>query len=278
MAGRGEREAETLVTWRSAVTQAVLTAVFPVFGYLDFPSTGRPVFLSRVVCIGWALALLAILVRQRKRPSLTFSRIAFGLAPIPLLPMFWLLAHERSLRILPLELFFRENLASVLCAVATPPAAAISLVVIAAITAQNFIVYYFGAIPLAADTTRLEPWTSLLIGVFAVGLALYRAHRQRAEVGLIVARERATALERMTRSFLAARDLANTPLQTLELSLSLLKGRYPQAQDLTTKMERSLMRLRELNLVLDIKASEVEWKTGDESFDAMSVLRKPDEP
>jgi hypothetical protein len=269
------REAEALVTWRSAVTQAVLTAIVPVAGMLDFPNAGTAVLISRGFTLVWALTLLGVLLAQRKRPRLEFCRLACALAPLPLLVMFWLLIHERSARDLPLEIFIRGNVASLLFAMQTPPKAAANLVTISAFTVENLVLYWNGTIVRVPHTTSwLEPWTSLLVGACAVGLALYRARRMRREVQLIAAVERALALDRLTRSFLAVRDLANTPLQTLEVTLALLDARYPAAHDLTRKMARSLMRMRELNQILSAQASNLSWKNGGESFDPTSVLKE----
>jgi hypothetical protein len=47
----------------------------------------------------------------------------------------------------------------------------------------------------------------------------------------------------------AMRDLMGTPLQTLELSLSVLKKRHPEERALLDRMRRSLQRLAELRPV-----------------------------
>jgi hypothetical protein len=270
-----ERDAEAIVTRRAAVTILVLSAIIPVYGYLDLPVVSLPVRISRLVAVGWALLFLGILLMKWQRPPLVFTRIVFGLAPIPLLPMFWLLAHERNARGLPLELFIRENVVSLLLAALTPPSATFTILLICAFTLQGIALYSVGGIPIVRAAENLQPWTSALIGLSAVGLALYRAHRQREEVRLIVARERATALERLTRSFLAIRDIANTPLQTLEVSLSLLTARHPEDRDLASTMQRSVVRLRDLNHVLASEAPELVGTAGEESFDPMKAIQTP---
>jgi hypothetical protein len=273
-AAPSERRAEALITRRSAITVTVLTLFFVIMGYLDFPAKSGPLVVLRMASVGWSLWLLAMLIRQGTHPGLWFSRVVVGLAPLPLLPIFWLTAQEHSIRNLPLELFIRENVCSVVWAVVAPPNVAVSAAVIVAFSSQSLILFWWGGIPLDRPITRMEPWTTLFVGFGSLLLAFYRAHRQRGEVRMIVAAERATALAQLARAFLAVRDLANTPLQTIEVALALLSERYPAAGELTIKIEHSLIRLRDLNEVLANKAAETEWRSGDESFDSMSVIQQ----
>jgi hypothetical protein len=268
-----EREAEALITWRAAVILCVITAIGPVAGFLNFPAAGRALFISRVVAIGWSLALLALLLAQSERKILWLSRLAYGFAPLPNFPMYWLVASERNLRGLPFDLFLREYVMVMVYALTTPPSVPISLCGIAAFTLQNLLLYRFRPYPLELQTAHLEPWTSLLWGASAMVVAFYRAHRQRREVMLIVQAERASALKRLLRAYLAIGDLLNTPLQTLRFAISLFATRHPEEQELTSKMERAVEGMHELNQVLATKASAGEWRPGDEAFDPLEVLR-----
>jgi hypothetical protein len=187
--------------------------------------------------------------------------------------MYWLVASERNLRGLPFDLFLREYVMVLTYALTAPPSVVISLCGIAAFTLQNLLLYRFRPYPLELQTAHLEPWTSLLWGASAMAVALYRAHRQQHEVVLIVQAERGIALKRLLRAYLAIGDLLNTPLQTLHFAISLFATRHPEEQDLTSKMERAVEGMQELNQVLAAKASEGAWRPGDEAFDPLEVLR-----
>jgi hypothetical protein len=279
--GRIEQEAEAQVSWRAAISQSLITLIAPVLAFLDFPTDNPGLIATRVLALAWSASLLTFLWWDRRRPGLRRSLVAFALAPLPLLPMFWYATLERNARDLPLELFFRHNMLSLIYALLTPPAVGVALIMIGLFTAQNLALFLLVPQSAAAmQTTRFQPWTTLLVGVCAAGIALYRARRQRAEVQLIVAREQASALTRLARSFLAVRDLANTPLQTLEISLSLLASRYPVADDLTERMGRSLRRMRELNRILSTRTSGIGWNGIGESFDPVEILKPtvPREP
>jgi hypothetical protein len=104
-------------------------------------------------------------------------------------------------------------------------------------------------------------------------LAVYRARRQQKDIATTVKLEQAEALQRLMRSYLAVRDLVNTPLQTLQTSAHLLAVRHPAAKEELAPMERAVERLKELNQLLADEASDVEWRSGTEAFDPVTVLR-----
>jgi hypothetical protein len=268
------QDAEVWVTWRCALTQSIITAFIALISWLNFPATGRPLAIIRAVTIVWALGLLGIAVAERKDPRRSVALSVFGLVPVPLFPMFLLIAHERSIRELPLELLFRENVASVVYALATPPAATLSLVIIAAFTLQGLSLYWMGGYPIAVEAFRLGPWITVVVGAFATGIALYRAHWQRREVTMIEEAERMVSLKRLAQTLHAVRDFANTPLQTIRIALSILASRHPEDHALTGTMERSMDRLSDLSKILEAEEAKVDWKPGEESFDPVQVISK----
>ena len=269
-------EAEALVTRRSAVTMSVFIAVGCLLGILNSSVAERPLLLARVISVAWAIVSIAILAAGRKRPQLWTARAAFAAVPIPLFPTFWLLVAERTVHGLPFETFVRQELMCIVYGFATPPSAAISLVVIAAFTIDSLVLLWTIAphSPLLA-VQGWQPWTILAFGLCAMVLALYGAHRQRKEVALIVEVEHVASLQRLVHAYLAVCDLMSTPLQTLKISLFLLGARCPGAREITSAMARSVDRLQELKGVLTTEASKVELKAGMESFDPLQVLQAP---
>jgi hypothetical protein len=172
-----------------------------------------------------------------------------------------------------MELFVREAIASAVYAVAAPPRAIVSLVPIAAFTVEALLAYWTAHESHHGQMPPWQPWTSLFYGTCMALLAVYRARRQQQDVATTVKLERAAALQRLMRSYLAVRDLVNTPLQTLRVSAHLLEVRYPTAKEITGPMERAVERLNELNQLLADEASAFEWSPGTEAFDAVTVLR-----
>lgn len=68
-----------------------------------------------------------------------------------------------------------------------------------------------------------EPWFSLVFAVFAMMLLFTRERRRKLEQRLANAEARAVMLARVSKMLLALRDRANTPLQTLEVAISMLE-------------------------------------------------------
>jgi hypothetical protein len=274
---RTVEKAEAFVTWRSAITASVLIAIIaavaPSSGILNLPGISRPFVVSRAATIALAIAVTGYLVIHRKYPRLSVVRVLFVLPAIPVLFMNWFLAHERAAQGLPMELLVREAVSSAVYALAAPPQAIVSLIPIAAFSLESLLVYWTARSSHDWLVPGWQPWTSLLYAACVALLAVYRAHRQQGEVATIVKLEQAAAMQRLMRSYLAVRDLVNTPLQTLRVSAHLLAGRYPGAAEVTGSMERAVERLNEVNRVLAEEASTVEWPPGTEAFDPLDVLR-----
>jgi hypothetical protein len=105
-----------------------------------------------------------------------------------------------------------------------------------------------------------EPWPTIIFGLFAFVLLGYHVRR--------------LALEReVTRvhAVLAVRDLANTPLQIIELSASLLRAGTADPETNLDRIDRAAARLRDLNQILAEQEAAPGWS--DASFDALRVLR-----
>jgi hypothetical protein len=266
------------VTWRCAITTNVVillqAALGPSVGIVNLAGTTRLFVIARATVLISTIGLLGLLVAQRKHPRLRTARLAFALPAAPVLVMYWFLEMERAAQELPVELFVRQVAASTAFAIATPPGAtALSLVAVGAFFAENLLLFW------AAHRFHLwqihawQPWSGLLAAACLALLALYRSHRLRREVAMIVDMEQAKALRHILRVYLAVRDMVNTPLQTLRVSASLLATRYPEAKTLTGRVERAVGRLIELNRALAAEASATEWPSGAEAFDPTAVLR-----
>jgi len=122
-----------------------------------------------------------------------------------------------------------------------------------------------------------EPWITLVWCGTGCGLLVFRVRTQRIEQRLQKARAEAESLERVARLFLAMRDAANTPLQSLEVGVSLLQQRSPENAALLVTMERALARLRSLTVRMAIADPLVDWDSDEESIDAEEVLRNLEE-
>jgi hypothetical protein len=102
-----------------------------------------------------------------------------------------------------------------------------------------------------AGTAPREPWVSLSSVLLAAVLYRYRGHQARLEREAAVARTESLMLRTTNDAFLAVKDMANTPLQSLEIALALLDERHP-SDPVIHGARRSAARLRELARVLPV--------------------------
>jgi hypothetical protein len=259
--------------WHCAVSMSALVGAASLLGLANAPNGEHPIAMVRAFSTVWSAAILGLLIARRSSPSLRLSKAAFALVPLPLFPTFWLLVGERTLHDLPFEAFVRQELVCIVYALATPPSAVISLCMIGAFSLDALLLlWWLGPYSHLVAAQSWQPWTILLCAGCAVAMALYRASGQRQVVAMAAAMEREAAMKELVYAHLAVRDLLNTPLQTLKISLSLLAARFPEARAIQATMWRSVERLDQLNSVLRTDGSEVEWKRGEESLDPVQVL------
>lgn len=88
-----------------------------------------------------------------------------------------------------------------------------------------------------------EPWFTLLFAGISVGLMWSSWRRHDLSLRLARAEARADALDQFNRVMLALRDRANTPLQTLELSIAVLEREATELAPSLATMRRAISQL-----------------------------------
>jgi hypothetical protein len=126
--------------------------------------------------------------------------------------------------------------------------------------------------PSLAPLFAIEVWTLLIFGAFGSLLLVYRIRSDRLRDNLVDAQGKSQALSSLAQRLLAISDLANTPLQILELNLPLLNG--AETRDSVSRVERAVGMLRRWHRILDREAIQLTWSSEAESFDAQAVLRE----
>jgi hypothetical protein len=165
---------------------------------------------------------------------------------------------------------FQAHKLSVITAALIAPGLIPGLVVIAFFGGAAIVQWSLFPAVERASLALGEPWAMLSWSAFAVVLLLSRMRRQNLHLALVLARAEAMTLRRLARHLLAVRDLANTPLQTLEINTALV-GSVPGAELYADRMRRSLERLREWQRILETDSVAI---SGEDplAFDARRVL------
>jgi hypothetical protein len=116
------------------------------------------------------------------------------------------------------------------------------------------------------------PWTTVIYPLIATGILIYRVRARRLEREMLHAIAQREELERFAKVSLAYRDLANSPLQTIELVRAELRKEHPESKDLLDRLQRSLARLRAMGEMLSQNEHQVVWTSKEEAFDAAQVI------
>jgi hypothetical protein len=116
----------------------------------------------------------------------------------------------------------------------------------------------------------LEPWQTVIFGLVALGLLARRRQHVSAVRKLARERSRRIGLARVARLVLSVRDCANTPLQTLTVSLALLRQTHA-GLDLD-QLEAAMVDLTFLSATLEEIHVGLEWAPDDLSFDSLERI------
>ena len=106
-----------------------------------------------------------------------------------------------------------------------------------------------------------EPWPTVAFGLAGVLALVYRFRRAQLEQEVARVQAQNLAIKRLANAFLSIRDLMNTPLQVIELSMNLLRHSNEPSEATIDRIDRSVQRLREINSVLVQHEKDIEWQS-----------------
>jgi hypothetical protein len=234
---------------RTARRQTLVSAAISIFG--DVGGAGVSFLLA-----GWAtgewfrlahmVLSVAVLVYLVKRPLATVRASVIGwlLLTLPVLPLLvlWTLEAPESRM---LEPFIAQKMVLIGVALLAPGPVVIGLAVTLAVVIESL----FLSVMRLGGLRGGEPWVTIFYGLFAVGLLLHRASERRLSARLLRANLETAALERMQLRSLEVRDRLNTPLQTLEVGVELLRRGHTdeKTNSLVRRLSNALERLKSLS-------------------------------
>jgi len=257
-----------------ATRSAAISGVLGIVGTAVFSlSVWHPSPAFRIAqVVGFVLngAVLAILWFRRARPSAALACTLFTLTVLPALVLVWL-ANEayatRSPRWVPYE---PDKLSVMALAMIAPPGWWSGIAAIGAFLAAALIHYRTMDETLRLHMVGGEPVGIIAYCLFAFLLLTFRQHGLKLQAELARAQSEKLVLESVARFAMSLRDLANSPVQTLELIRHALPAGDPRLGALERHMGHALDRLRQLNEVLVRYQHAITWEdAGATSFDAI---------
>jgi hypothetical protein len=227
----------------------------------DIP--GRPMWPA-LAASAVGLVMLVLLASRWGRHSLALARVSFVLNAAAIIFALWLTAVPDIASGRVATPFQAHKLAILVVALLAPDVT-VGLLCIAGYAGTAIGRYALFDPAMRERVSAGEPWVLVAYTLVGATLLVYRLRGFAMELRMHRAQAEAAALDDLARTLLIMRDLANTPLQTIELNLALMRRRAPQVEPMLGRIDRALDRLRELNEILTRHEARLGWDTRDES-------------
>lgn len=259
-----------LEAFRTLLFAAVATFIIQlIYIFIDGITLGSEMVLINSVHVVIALAMgVWLFFRRDNIPSVKTLEISFLIISAPFILSTWVgeslglqLGQVRQ-PLVPFQFF------CIYIALLSPGRVwiAVAEIFISLAIAVGFWIHLKSMYTLTGITG--EPWVTLTYGLIALMMLGARAYRRLLIQRLEKSRAEAEAFERAARLFLAVRDRANSPLQVINLCVSLIQSRNPEETETVERLRRSLLKLQDLT---DILAETDVWR---ETYEAGGDISK----
>jgi hypothetical protein len=260
---------------RIAWFSAMLATAIGIVGMLLELAGGRhvlgmpdwPAFVSLAV----SASVFGALVAQRSRKNIRFASVAFVVNAAAI--SFALLVRDPYYAQAGDWLPFQANKLGCVLAALLAPQLWSALVGVGLHTASAGLVLASVDVELHQQIV-FEPMGTVTFALVGVVLTLYRQRRLALERHVATVHAETVAAQQLARISLAVRDLANTPIQTLELCSAILQQRFPGAANILALQDRALARLTELGALLQRYEANLTWDHDATSLDAVAELER----
>jgi hypothetical protein len=267
------RDLDATHAWRGAFVAATLNAVAMPGDFLlarDIPNMPwYPSAVSALVGVG----LLVVLLIRRQRATVRLGSVVFLVNTVAILVALWITSGYWAAADKPWTPFQANKLGSLAVALLAPKLG-VGLASIAGFAATAVGKFYVLDPGTQSRFPVGEPWVILFYALFGSVLLVYRLRGGTLERETLRLQAEAAAAEELARTFLRLRDYANTPIQTIALSVELIRVRHPELKPDIGRLERAVEKLIELSRALTRYESAHKWSPGDTSPDAATLTEK----
>jgi hypothetical protein len=249
----------------SCVVTSVLMAVSQLAALqVDRHILGKPFFALRLPYLFVGLGCLIVLLQQREKIRLQALQIIIICLTLAVFPNIWLtqaaFAHSQN----PWIPFYGFQVtALVFPMLRYGSGIRFNVFLFAVLTIEAAAAWW--SFDLGSDRLLLQSgylWNILLTGVCAAVLLIARYGYERTLGRFIELEARAVTAEKAARMFLTLRDRANSPLQTLEIGLALLKREQPESAT-SDALLNALRKLIDLHQTFQARKAEFDWSEAE---------------
>jgi len=243
---------------------ATMASLFNVLGMLlevalvrTIPGISlRPAAISAFV----GLIFLMTLFSRRKTPSLLWASVVYSLNNASVITaLLW-----TNLQFADLErnwVPFQASKLGCLVAAILAPEFGVGLLSILAYSLSALLQFeFFFPTELKARVAAAEPWPILAFGLAGVLALIYRFRHALLEQEVARIQAQNFAIRELANAFLNIRDLMNTPLQVIEISVNMLRNSNETPPAVLDRIDRSVQGLRKINALLVQHEKEIEWQ------------------
>jgi hypothetical protein len=262
-----------LEIWYSSVVASALMAVAQLATLeIDRHILGRPFFVLRLPYLFVALAYLIVLLHQREKLGFQAIRLMLVALTLSAFPYSWVSQAAFANSQNPWIPFYGFQITALAVAIFRyGNGVRFNVFLLAAITIESAAFWWrfqLGSEPLLARSGYI--WSVLLTGLCAATLLIARYQYERTLRRFIELEARAATAEMTARAFLTVRDRANSPLQTLEIGLALLKRQQPESA-ISDALLSALKKLVDLLETFNTRNAEIDWSQADGLADLDSL-------
>jgi hypothetical protein len=264
-----------LEIWYSAVITTALIAVAQLFSLeVDRHILGSPFLVLRLPYLFVALSCLIVLWHQRETLGIRAIQLTLVALTLALLPYIWVSQAAFANSQKPWIPFYGFQMLALLGAMLRyGDGVRLNVFLLGAITIEAAAFwwrFHFGSEPLLAQSGY--KWNLLLTGLCAATLLMARYQVERTLRRLMELEARAATAEMTARVFLMVGDRANSPLQTLEIGLALLRRQKDNA--ISDALMGALKKLIDLHEIFEAGKAEIDWSQAEKLADLQRLKEK----
>ena len=254
-----------LEIWYSCVVASALMAVAQLATLeVDRHILGRPFFVLRLPYLFVALACLIVLLHQRKKLGFQALQLMMVALTLSAFPYIWVSQAAFANSQNPWIPFYGFQITALAVAMFRyGNGVRFNVFLLAALTIEAAAFwwrFHLGSDRLLAQSGYI--WNILLTGLCAATLLIARYQYERTLRRFIELEARAATVETTARLFLTVRDQANSPLQTLEIGLALLKRQQPESA-ISDALLSALKKLVDLHEIFNARNAEIDWSQAE---------------